>query len=255
VISDNLIPENDIKEYEKRSYQELSSEFQKLYPRAVELIPLMYNRLTLVEKLSHKKALAKIYNDHQHLSRAGFSKRNIRRNLPLDNATVPRRIRPSRPKNSQGTSGGATVQEQKMVAMTEETIDDNNEAKAPSTNKMNSVSFVEQTPCANTENVNHTSLVAVDKLERNRSDLEKCPNCSVLRLRNQELEEALREATLDSRGEESEIEYSLPYLEVQRYMAAEYKRGGSKVWFSVKINAETKEVTSAKTGRISVDIN
>jgi hypothetical protein len=59
VISDNLIPENDSKEYEKRSYQELSSEFQKLYPRAVELIPLMYNRLTLVDKLSHKKSFGK----------------------------------------------------------------------------------------------------------------------------------------------------------------------------------------------------
>jgi hypothetical protein len=34
-------------------------------------------------------------------------------------------------------------------------------------------------------------------------------------------------------------------------MASEYKRGKSQVWFSVKINVKTKEVTSAKTGRIS----
>jgi hypothetical protein len=117
VISDtenHLVAGSDVKEYQKRSYEDLSSEFQRLYPRAVELIPLMYNRLTLVDKLSHKKALAKIYNDHQHLSHAGFSKRNIRRNLPLDNATVPRRIRPSRPKNSQRLS--ATIPEQNQPA-------------------------------------------------------------------------------------------------------------------------------------------
>jgi hypothetical protein len=45
-----------------------------------------------------KEATAKIYNDHRDLP--GFSRRNIRRNLPLDKTTVPRRIRPSRPKNS-----------------------------------------------------------------------------------------------------------------------------------------------------------
>jgi hypothetical protein len=54
--------------------------------------------LTLVDKLSHKEAVTKIYSDHRHLS--GFSRRNIRRNLPSDNVTVPRRIRPSWPKNS-----------------------------------------------------------------------------------------------------------------------------------------------------------
>jgi hypothetical protein len=101
VVEDNLITENDVKEYQNRSYQELSSEFRSLYPkgwRFVHLISLMYDRLTLVDNLSHKEAEAKIYNDHQDLP--GFSRRNIRRNLPLDNATVPRRIRPSWPKNS-----------------------------------------------------------------------------------------------------------------------------------------------------------
>ncbi len=75
-MEDNLITE--VKEYQIRSYEDLSSEFQRLYPRVADLIQLMYNRLTLVDKLSHKEAVAKIYNDHQHLS--GFSRR--RRNLP-----------------------------------------------------------------------------------------------------------------------------------------------------------------------------
>jgi hypothetical protein len=117
-MQDNLIAESDDKEYQKRSYEELSSEFQRLFPRPVQLIELMYNRLTLVDKLSHKAAVTKIYNDHQHLP--GFSKRNIRRNLPLDNASVPRRIRPSWPKNSNTKSRetSTTIQEEGQNALT-----------------------------------------------------------------------------------------------------------------------------------------
>ena len=93
-------------EYQSRSYEELSEEFKRLYPtvvRAFELIPLMYNRLTLVDNFVHKAAVAKIYYDHKHLR--GFSERNIRRHLPLDNEVIPRRVRPFWPKNSStGTS-------------------------------------------------------------------------------------------------------------------------------------------------------
>lgn len=39
-----------------------------------------------------------MYNDHRHLP--GFSQRNIRRYLPLNNKAVPRRVRPPCPKNS-----------------------------------------------------------------------------------------------------------------------------------------------------------
>jgi hypothetical protein len=102
---DNLVTEYDGSEYQNRSYDALSSEFQTLYPsavRAFQLVGLMYNRLTLVEKLSHKVALAKICNDHRDLP--GFSQRNIQRNLPVDNPYVPRRIRPSWPENSTNES-------------------------------------------------------------------------------------------------------------------------------------------------------
>ena len=83
------------------SYEQLSQEFQETYPtavRAFELVGLMYNRLTIVDKLSHKEAVSKIYNDHKHLQ--GFSRRNITRYLPSDNPKVPRRVRTSCPKNS-----------------------------------------------------------------------------------------------------------------------------------------------------------
>jgi len=58
----------------------------------------MYNRLTLVDGLTHKEAVAKIHNDHSHLD--GFTERNIRRYLPADNPNLPRRVRTSCPKNS-----------------------------------------------------------------------------------------------------------------------------------------------------------
>jgi hypothetical protein len=70
----------DLNEYTEKSYEELSREFQKVYPaaaRAFELIPQMYNRLTLVDGLTHKEAIEKMHNDHAHLP--GFTKRNIYR--------------------------------------------------------------------------------------------------------------------------------------------------------------------------------
>jgi hypothetical protein len=95
------ITEDTKDDYNSRTYKNISSEFQALFPnamRAFQLIPLMYNRLTLVDNLSHTEAVKKIHNDHLHLQ--GFSSRSIRRYFPLDNPAVPRRVRTSWPKNS-----------------------------------------------------------------------------------------------------------------------------------------------------------
>jgi hypothetical protein len=92
---------NNLDEYKHKSYEELSREFQEVYPAAVRaflLIPQMYNRLTLIDRLTHKDALTKIHNDHDHLP--GFTERNIRRYLPANNPNIPRRVRTSRPKIS-----------------------------------------------------------------------------------------------------------------------------------------------------------
>ncbi|HEY7572538.1 MAG TPA: hypothetical protein VH796_14320 [Nitrososphaeraceae archaeon] len=78
-------------EYELRTYEDLSKELKEKTSRAVELIRLMYNRLTLVDHMSHKLAIRKIIDDHSNIR--GFSFRNISRNLPLNNPTTPRRIR------------------------------------------------------------------------------------------------------------------------------------------------------------------
>jgi hypothetical protein len=69
------------KKSEFKSYEELSQEFQAAARRAVELIRQMYNRLTLIDGLTHKDALAKMRNDHDHLR--GFTQRNTRRYLQI----------------------------------------------------------------------------------------------------------------------------------------------------------------------------
>ena len=60
--------------------------------RAFQLIPMMYNRLTLIDGLSHSEAWMKICQDHKDLP--GFSRRNIYRYLPSDNPNIPRRVVP-----------------------------------------------------------------------------------------------------------------------------------------------------------------
>lgn len=87
-----------IPEYESRKYEDLSKEFKEKAGRACDLIGLMYNRLTLVDNLSYKQSITKIREDHADIP--GFSLRNISRNLPLDNPTVPRRVTPRCPNSS-----------------------------------------------------------------------------------------------------------------------------------------------------------
>ncbi|MGA9844490.1 MAG: hypothetical protein WBP64_12830 [Nitrososphaeraceae archaeon] len=86
-----------IPEYKLRSYEELSKEFTEKASRAFELVPMMYDRLTLVDQLSHKQAVKKIFNDHADIR--GFSFRNISRYLPLDNPVIPRQVMPARRKS------------------------------------------------------------------------------------------------------------------------------------------------------------
>jgi len=86
---------------QNRTYESLSQEFKELYPmarRAFDLIPMMYDRLTLIDKMSHSDTITKIYQDHTDLE--GFSRRNIYRFLPLGNPNVPRRVVPRRHKSN-----------------------------------------------------------------------------------------------------------------------------------------------------------
>ena len=100
-ITSNLSDNDSKDEFRTKTYEMLSKEFQELLPkvsRAYQLISLMYNRLTLIENLSHKEARLKIINDHKNIP--GFSDRNVRRYWPSDNPKVPHRVTPSWPKSS-----------------------------------------------------------------------------------------------------------------------------------------------------------
>jgi hypothetical protein len=92
----------DTNNHESRTYDEISQEFKELYPtalRVLQLIGLMYNRLTLLDNYSHKDAILKIFEDHKELP--GFSKRNIYRGLPNDNPKIPKRVVSIRHKSSE----------------------------------------------------------------------------------------------------------------------------------------------------------
>jgi hypothetical protein len=85
------------KELLSRTYEELSEEFKEKVVRAVELVPMMYNRLTIIDKMPHNEAIKKIIDDHRQVH--GFSSRNIIRYLPPDNPSVPHRVTTERHKS------------------------------------------------------------------------------------------------------------------------------------------------------------
>jgi hypothetical protein len=140
----------------KRTYSDLSKEFRNLYPtfwKAANLLPAMYNSLTLIDGFPHKDAINKIKSDHRDLP--GFSARNIRRNLPLGNPHVPRRIRTSRPKTSMTAS---------------------NEPSKLSNTKPS---------CAVEQSKDKNSVIL-------KADEKECLNCSAVVAENRELREALK---------------------------------------------------------------
>ena len=224
-----------IKEYQDRSYDDLSTEFQKVYPsvvRARQLIALMYNRLTLVESFSDKDAKAKIHNDHKHL--AGFSNRNISRSLPLDNPHVPRRVRPSWRKSSF------------------------TEANAPS-KLSNIIEGQDEHPAKETD----ANLAA-----KPFAQSAECSSCVELSLENRELKEALEKSSklitadnvthaaaspINEIHNVSEFEFYLPKKVILDYLGEPYlslKDGDLKIWFHGKIDRKNGHVISAKLGRI-----
>lgn len=230
---------HNLDEFRYKSYEELSKEFQEAClaaARAIVLIPQMYDRLTLIDGLTHKEAIAKIRNDHGHVQ--GFSPRNIRRYLPANNANIPRRVRTSCPKNS----------------VTKTCVE-------------TSFSDTEH----NNENINHNigresissdRTIQMEGVTSTRQDLGECPSC-------QEPKEAPRSTTNLSTVDTihtaannsdkadlkttSEVlnELSLPSRELHRYVASQRKKGKNEVWLTIKTNASTGKIVYVKTGRNS----
>jgi hypothetical protein len=239
---DNLRSIN--KEFQNRTYDDLSSEFQKLLPSAVrasELIALMYNRLTLVENFSHKEAVTKIHDDHKHL--AGFSNRNIRRSLPLDNLNVPRRVRPQWPKNSLTGANDASKLSSSIQGQ----------------DKNPKVSLTYINTDAKKTDANLTTKLSGQSAEYS--------SCIELSLENRELKEALEKSskliTADNVAYAAalsineihnvlEFEFYLQKQEILDYLGEPYlllKDGDLKIWFHGKIHTKNYHVISAGIGR------
>lgn len=234
---DNLSPID--KEYQYRSYDDLSYEFQKVLPsivRAFELIGLMYNRLTIIEKFSHKEAVAKIQHDHKHLP--GFSERNICRYLPLDNPSVPRRVRSQWPKNSVA----GTNEPSKLSDTIHKEV---RNLKLPLTS------------ITNTENKKTYPDVATKQSPKPT----ECSSCVELSLENSELREALEKtrqlttadkivsAAVDCSHNREEqyvilpFEFPLSKKEILDYWGEIYLEiadADMQVWFSGKIEANKR---------------
>jgi len=89
-------------EYQLRTFEELRAELLYHLPhvyRAIQLVPIIYDRLTLIDGRSHKEAFFEICKIFAQVRRnfpeeRGLSDRNLYRYLPEDNPHVPRRIRP-----------------------------------------------------------------------------------------------------------------------------------------------------------------
>jgi hypothetical protein len=206
---------NSLDEYKYKSYEELSQELQQAVARAFVLIPQMYNRLTLVDGLPHKDALAKIRNDHNHLS--GFTERNIRRYLPANNPNIPRRVRTPRPKNSPTETSVET-----SFSDTKHNDEKNINHKIGTQNISNHV--VDDISSDRTNNLSTVDTIPLAPNEPNKANLKT-------NILNQEIE--------------------LPCRESRRYISSQLNKGKNEFWISIKVNLDTGKIISAKIGRNS----
>jgi hypothetical protein len=233
------------------TYEELSLEFQKVYPyvsRAIQLIELMYNRLTLKDNLSHKEAISKISNDHKHLQ--GFSSRNIRRSLvSLDNPNIPhrrsRKIRPRWPNSAD--SGSIDVDDQKSTYPSSRTqvTGQNHE--------------LENNPSGHTECCNcSVLLLQVQKLEKERSKMLEGydQTLQIIKEQAQRIVELQGNKTHSNQPVTSNDdilvkEMALLFEPLRHAMASAFRLKENKLWLTIRFSKNTGSIVTVYTGRKS----
>ncbi|MFY9869760.1 MAG: hypothetical protein WAK17_08590 [Candidatus Nitrosopolaris sp.] len=248
-------------EYKYKSYEELSQEFQKVYPaatRAFVLIPQMYNRLTLVDGLTHKEALVKIHNDHNHLP--GFTERNIRRYLPANNPNIPKRVRTSCPKNSITETSDRT-----LFSDTKHNDNANIDRKFERQSIGNFVvddisSDLSETPDKIIQIEDATGrhvksglgeFSENQKLEAQKETTTLSTSNTTITAASSSLSSNISNKTGLEAGKILNFEVSVPSRDMQRYITALRKKGKNEVWLTITINSSTGKVISVKTGRNS----
>jgi hypothetical protein len=227
--------------YQSRTYEDLSNEFQNLYPnaiRAFQLIPAMYNRLTLVDNLSHKAALTKIQNDHKQLN--GFSTRNMYRYLPSDNPYIHKRVMTPRHKIS-NTKTDATIQFSKVeqpARMVDVIVERQNEKDG----KDKRIQELE------------------NELKQHYHDLkDKKSQYAGLLAQVEFLHKQLQSSNKQNKMNEHssndkviDFEFRLSWERVREYMSLTFKSGKVlEVWFHGRFNKLTGKVVEANLGKKS----
>lgn len=211
ITTSNSKNNNARNEFRTKTYEVLSKEFQELYPkaaRAYQLVGLMYDRLTLIENLTHKEAKSKIIKDHKQIP--GFSERNIRRYLPSNNSNVPHRLRTPWPNNSITPTEG-----NEKLSNVEQKKPDNPVLKNNITKEQNaghlpvviSKHNVDSTKISTSNQGDRSSMLQSEKSNQSasnttsttRSNYHICPDCEKLVIESSRriamLEEALKKAT------------------------------------------------------------
>jgi hypothetical protein len=234
---------------ERPTYEELSNEFKKLYPtvlRALQLISLMYDRLTMEDKLSHKEAISKIYEDHKHLQ--GFSQRNIRRSLmSLDNPNIPhrrsRKIRPTWP-NSVDYEGPIDIEDR-----------ENTEPPyiAEQYNMLGN-DLIRKAECSNC----NILLLQTQKLEKEKSKVVEGYDQALQIIKEQgqrilELQDAKPHSNqpVTSNDDISEEEIALLYEPLRQGMASAFKLKENKFWLTIRFSKNTGSIIAVYTDRKS----
>jgi hypothetical protein len=228
------------------TYEELSLEFQKVYPyvsRAIQLIELMYNRLTLKDNLSHKEAVSRIHDDHKHLQ--GFSQRNIRRSLmSLDNPKIPHRtgmkIRPSWPNSID--------------------IDDRENTELPykssvgEQNPMLGNDLTRKTECSNC----NLLLLQTQKLEKEKSKVVEGYDqaLQIIKEQAQRIVELQGNKTHSNQPVTSiddvlEKEMALLFEPLRQAMASAFRLKENKLWLTIRFSKNTGSIVTVYTGRKS----
>ncbi|HEY9386164.1 MAG TPA: hypothetical protein VIP70_03940 [Nitrososphaeraceae archaeon] len=251
-----------------QTYEELSNEFQQLYSiayRALQLIGMMYNRLTLVDKLSHKEAKAKIYEDHKHLP--GFSSRNIRRTLTsLNNPNIPhRKIRPSWPnsaaiteKKDQARAGLDSAEPALLHAAAINNLRSNQGSKAKEMIIPYKAKTVETHACPNCEVLHVQNQELEEQKNKVREGLEQA--LGIIRKQEEEISELKHNVKPSSDNNQSqtnnddgilECEVPLLYRPLQEEMASIFKLKENKVWLTIRFNKNTEDIIAVYLGRES----
>jgi len=226
-------------DYQSRTYEELSNEFQNLYTsaiRAFQLIPAMYNRLTLVNKLTHKEALERMRDDHKHLP--GFSMRNLYRYLPSDNPNIPRRVVTPRHKNTEikiDTAGQLGVAKEEGTKV--ESVDGQNH------NYEKEIRIQELE-----DNLNQHDYDLKDNVFQNAGLSTQVKFREQLRLSNN----PNNVDKLPCNHDVVDFEFRLSWETVREYMSLTFKSGRTlEVWFHGRFHKLTGKIIEVYPGRKS----